>query len=144
MEMKRAHWMVLAAVILPNGWLSAQHRIEYFVDKSDDALHAVLRAKENGKTYTLIDKTKEGCLVVADQRDFDGNGLTDALVENITACGGNCCPNSYFFVSAQGNGKFLVSDELADSWQEPAIEKWKNAWSVVIVSTNEGVNTERP
>lgn len=140
--MKRAKWLPFAAFILAIG-LSAQP-IEYFVEKSDDSMYSVLRAKANGNTYTLIDKSKEMCLAVTDQRDWDGNGLIDALVERITACGGNCCPNSYFFVSARDNGRFEVSDDLADSWREPVIEKWKRVWSVVIVSTNEGVNTDRP
>ena len=121
--------------------LSAQ-KVEYFVEKSGDSMFSALRAKANGKTYTLIDKSKEMCLSVADQKDFDGNGLTDALVEHITACGGNCCPNAYFFVSALGNGRFEVGTDLADSWADPVVEKWKGLWSVVIVSTNEGANTD--
>jgi uncharacterized protein YecT (DUF1311 family) len=140
--MKRATSLAIAAFMVSIG-LSAQ-TVEYFVEKSDDALFNVLRARSNGKTYTLIDKSKEMCLAVADQRDWDGNGLKDALIERITACGGNCCPNSYFFVSALGNGRFQLSDDLADSWEEPVIEKWKNVWSAVIVSANEGMNTERP
>jgi uncharacterized protein YecT (DUF1311 family) len=118
--------------------------VEYFIEKSDNFSYATLRARANGKVYTLIDKSKQMCLDVVDQRDWDGNGLKDALVERITACGGNCCPNTYFFVSALPGGRFEVSNDLADSWSEPVIEKWKNAWSVVIVSTNEGMNTDRP
>jgi hypothetical protein len=134
--------LVIAFYVLSIG-LPAQ-QIEYFVEKPGDSLYNVLRAKANGKTYTLIDQSREMCLAVADQRDWDGNGLKDALVERITACGGNCCPNSYFFVSAFANGRFELTGDLADSWMDPVIEKWKNAWSVVIVSNNEGVNNERP
>jgi hypothetical protein len=131
------------AFFLVSTGLRAQ-QIEYFVEKPGDSLYNILRAKANGKTYTLIDASKEMCLAVADQRDWDGNGLKDALVERITACGGNCCPNSYFFVSAFANGRFELSGDLADSWMDPVIEKWKSAWSVVIVSNNEGINNERP
>jgi uncharacterized protein YecT (DUF1311 family) len=136
--------MKLAVLLfLTSTGLHAQ-QIEYFVEKSDDAMFSALRAKVNGKTYTLIDKSKEMCLAVMDQRDWDGNGLKDALVERSPACGGNCCPNTYFFVSAFPGGRFELSQDLADSWAEPTIDKWKNAWSVVIVSNNEGENIERP
>ena len=84
------------------------------------------------------------CLQIVDQRDFDGNGLIDALVAHITACGGNCCPNQFFFVSALGDDRFEVSEEFADSWVDPIIEKWKGRWSIVVTSSNEGINLDRP
>jgi len=142
MGMHCAKWLVVAA-LTASLRLSAQS-IEYFVEKSDDSFFGALRARANGKTYTIIDKSKEMCLAVADQRDWDGNSLKDALIERISACGGNCCPNYFFFVSAFPGGRFEISDDLADSWGDPKIEKWKNAWSVVLVSTNEGMNTDRP
>jgi hypothetical protein len=44
----------------------------------------------------------------------------------------------------QHNG-FEISDEFADSWTSPVVEKWKKRWSVVVISKNEGVmNRERP
>jgi len=140
--MQPVTWLAFAAFLLPIG-LSAQS-IEYFVEKSDDSPYSTLRARQNGKVYTLIDTSQEMCLLVEDQRDWDGNGLKDALVARLTACGGNCCPNFYFFISAMGNGRFEKSEDLADSWGEPVIEKWKSAWSVVLVSTNEGFNKDRP
>jgi hypothetical protein len=122
----------------------AAGKVEYSVDDSIFNASA-LRATENGKTYQLIDKSKGMCLEVIDQRDFDGNGFVDALVVNEVACGGNCCPGTFFFVSAFGGGRFELSDEFADSWGSPVIEKWKGRWSVVVSSTNEGMlNTERP
>jgi len=55
-------------------------KIEYSVD--DSIFNPTgLRATETGKTYPLIDKSKQMCLQVIDQRDFDGNGFVDALVE---------------------------------------------------------------
>jgi hypothetical protein len=64
---------------------------------------------------------------------------------DIAACGGNCCPNEFFFVSYLGNGQFKTSEEFADSWKDPAIEKWRGRWSVVVTSNNEGMmNQERP
>lgn len=121
-------------------------RIRYSIRQSGDTTFgpSTLLATLNGKTSILIDKTKKKCLSIVEQRDFDGDGYLDALVENITACGGNCCPNRFFFVSARPDGTFAVSDELADSWKDPVIEKWKGKWSVVVVSNNEGANTEPP
>ena len=121
-------------------------KISYSIRQSGDTAFgpSSLLATFNGKTSVLIDKSKGKCLQIVAQRDFNGDGLKDALVENITACGGNCCPNQFFFASARPDGSFVVSDELADSWKDPVIEKWKGRWSVVIVSNNEGVNRERP
>jgi hypothetical protein len=118
-------------------------RIEYFV-KENIFEFGALHAKENGKTYQLIDKSLEKCLSVIDQRDFDNNGLVDALVAHITACGGNCCGDEFFFVSAFGDGHFEISENFVDSWWTPAVEKWRNRWSVVISSDNVGCNTDRP
>jgi hypothetical protein len=118
-------------------------KVAYSADES--LFHfAALSATENGKTYRLIDKSKEMCLEVVDQRDFDGNGFVDALVSHVAACGGNAVANTFFFVSALGNGRFEISDEFASSWGDPIIEKWKGRWSVVVTSSNEGVNQQRP
>jgi hypothetical protein len=103
-----------------------------------------LLASLNGKTTEVIGKDKKKCLQIVEQRDFDGDGLLDALVEDITACGGNCCPNQFFFVSLLPDGEFAISDEFADSWQDPVVSRWKGRWSVVVVSNNAGVNLERP
>ncbi len=58
----------------------ATGKIEYSVESSDDSLFTALQATENGKTYQLIDKSKEMYLQVIDQRDVNGNGFVDALV----------------------------------------------------------------
>lgn len=125
---------------------AAKPRVRYSIRQSGDTPFgpSTLLATLNGKASVLIGKDKKKCLSIVEQRDFDGDGYLDALVEDITACGGNCCPNRFFFVSARPDGTFAVGEELADSWKDPVIEKWKGKWSVVIVSNNEGVNTERP
>lgn len=125
---------------------SAQAKVRYSIKQSGDTPFgpSTLVATFNGKASILINKSKGKCLQIVEQRDFDGDGSLDALVEDITACGGNCCPNQFFFVSARPDGTFAVSDEFADSWKDPVIEKWKGHWSVVVVSNNEGVNRERP
>jgi predicted permease len=84
------------------------------------------------------------CLQIVDQKDFESNGFIEALVAPITACGGNCCPNRFFFVSALGDGRFEAGEEFADSWADPIIEKWKGHWSIVVTSNNEEINLDRP
>ena len=119
-------------------------RIEYSLDKNDGSEFNTLRATGDGKTCTLIDQSKHSCLQIADQRDWDGKGLVDAFVRHVNACGGNGAKDSFVFVSAFGNGHFKLSDEFGYTWDDPLIEKWKNRWSAVIVSNNEGYNTQRP
>jgi hypothetical protein len=126
---------------------NVQHpqRIEYRVERVDGSFYGgTLLATVGGKSYTPIDESKRVCLSIVDERDWDGNGLTDALVKRIEGCGGNCCPDSFFFVSALAGNRFEISDDLADSPVDPIIEKWKNRWSLVIVSTNDGANTDPP
>jgi hypothetical protein len=137
--------LAAAAAIAVTSLLTAQiAKTTYSVGKPKGSLYNELSATENGKTYKLIPESKNQCLEVVEQKDFDGNGTLDALVQNTTACGGNCCPNGFFFISARGGGKFDIGDPMADSWVDPVIERWKGRWSVVIVSNNAGVNTERP
>lgn len=125
---------------------AARPKIRYSITQLDRTAFSTgaLVATVNGKRQILVDKSRKKCLQVVEQRDFDGDGSLDALVEDITACGGNCCPNQFFFASSLPDGTFAVSDEFASSWVDPVIEKWKGRWSVVVVSNNEGVNTERP
>lgn len=121
-------------------------KIQYAITQLDKTTFSTgaLVAAINGKRQVLVSKSKNKCLQIIDQRDFDGDGSLDALVEDITACGGNCCPNHFFFASALPDGTFAVSDEFADSWTDPVIERWKGRWSVVVVSNNAGMNRERP
>jgi hypothetical protein len=92
----------------------------------------------------LISKSEGKCLEIVNVRDFDGDGFPDALVKGVIACGGNSTPNGFFFVSALPGGSFAVTDNFADSWDDPVIEKWKGQWSVVVISNNEGFNLDRP
>ncbi len=101
----------------------------------------ILKAELDGKTYIVISKKDEiRCLEIVDQRDYDGNGTTDALLSFNNTCGGNCCANSFFFVSYLKDGHFQKSDAFGYSWANPNIKKWKQKWSVLVTSNNEGVN----
>jgi len=118
-------------------------RVSYFARQSK-TMFSSLVAIADDQTYSIIDLTEEACLKVLDQKDFDGNGTKDALVKLITACGGNCCGNSFFFVSYAGNGQFQRSEAFGYAWTDPTIGLWNGRWSVKVVSSNEGVNQAEP
>ena len=117
--------------------------VTYRVTKPEGVLFGTLEATRQGKTQELVGRAKEQCLEVVDARDFDGNGTTDALVAHVSGCGGDCCPNAYFFVSAAKDGRFTVTKEFADSWESATVEKWGDAWSVVVTSSNAGASLDR-
>jgi hypothetical protein len=118
--------------------------VDYFVDKSSDQMYGSLYAKVNGQQYKIVGTQEQTCLTVEDQRDYDGNGSTDALIRRNVSCGGNCCADAFYFVSYMGNGHFEQSADFASSWVAPEVQEWKGMWSVVITSSNEGINTLAP
>jgi hypothetical protein len=118
--------------------------IRYFTEKVEGSFYSRLKADIKGNQYLIIDESAELCLSVEDERDYDGNGSTDVLVTDITACGGNCCGNSFFFVSYLGNGHFQTSASFGYSWGDPKIESWKGITSVVVTDNNEGFNQNAP
>jgi len=114
-------------------------KIEYFTESSGISVFDTLKAKINDQEYVIIGEDEEICMSVEDQRDFDDNGSKDVLVANILGCGGNCCGNSFLFVSYQGDGHFQKSDDFGYSWVSPSIEKWKGKWSVLVEDNEQGV-----
>lgn len=74
--------------------------------------------------------------------EVNGNGSQDALIEDVIACGGNCCANAYFFVAYRGDGHFERSPAFGYSWDTPKIKQWKGLNSVVVLSHNEGMNQQ--
>ncbi len=103
----------------------------------------VLTGNVEGYDYEIELNKDQQCIELTDQRDFDGDGLIDALICNIRACGGNAISNSFFFVSYGGTGYFKKSAEFGDCWNEPVIEIWNNQWSVIVESNNVGRNPEK-
>ena len=139
-----------AGVISPYNELSSIKKInsevEYLTVKSKTVIgmfHNNIKGKVDGQIYSLLtvnDDTESDdgiCAEVTDSRDFDGNGSTDALVTHIIGCGGNCCANSFFFYSYDGDGHFSQTEEFGESWIEPKIEKWKGHWSVLVINVDE-------
>jgi hypothetical protein len=124
---------------------SGSAKVRYSLTTSNNGFpFGILRATFNGKTTVLISRKREMCLRILAEKDFDGDGFPDVLVENVTACGGNCCSDTFFFVSPRPDGHFVVSPEFADSWDDPVMERWKGRWSVVVISNNTGMNTDPP
>jgi len=103
-----------------------------------------LYALIEGQEYKINISEWLMCMEIVDQRDFDNDGMNDALVKNIEACGGNGALNSFFFVAYKGAGYFSISSEFGNCWDDPVIEKWNNQWSVIVESTNgEGYSNDK-
>ena len=100
-----------------------------------------LYAKVDGYEYK-IDIPSDMCMDIVAQEDFDEDGIKDALIENIQACGGNAIGNSFFFVKYAGTGFFTVTNEFGNNVTEtPKIERWNGKLSVQIIDRN-GRDTE--
>jgi len=102
----------------------------------------ILLGRMNGRLDTIIGGKDSLCLNIISVADFDNDGIGDALIENITACGGNCCGNSYFFSTYITDRGFVKTKEYGYSWDEPVIQQEDGEWSVLIRSINEGMNTD--
>lgn len=115
-----------------------------FYGKADEGLfYNNLYAKVDGYEYK-IDIPSDMCMDIVAQEDFDGDGIKDALIENIQACGGNAIGSSFFFVKYTGTGFFTITNEFGNNVNEtPKIERWNGKLSVLIIDCNEGYNTER-
>lgn len=120
--------------------------VEFFGKRDKNAFVGFqkLYAKVNRDIYKV--EIEEGmCFDIIEQDDFDNDGVVDALVENIQACGGNGMGNSYFFVTYKDDGYFSVSNSFGTNvWEKPTISDWYGAKSVVIFDTNYGFNREKP
>lgn len=118
-------------------------KVEYYGKNTTLAFNNELYAKVDGYDYK-IELKEDICFEILAQDDFDGDGVTDALIKNIEACGGNAYGNSFFFVSYNGGGFFSISQSFGDNvWEDPKIEDWNGKKSVVVINTNEGFNTEK-
>jgi hypothetical protein len=121
-----------------------QGKISYHIEDDPDGFAKQVLAKLNGQTYVVIPFSDEKCLRVADQRDYDGDGWQDVLIEDITACGGNGSQNQFFFISFNGKGYFGQSEPFGNTTEAPSIQKYLNQWSVLAKSNHEGINTDPP
>ena len=101
-------------------------------------------AKVDGVEYR-INVPEDQCYSIERQEDFDNDGINEALVRHIQACGGNALGDAFFFIKYLGDGFFTVSATFGDNvWEEPVIEEWEGQKSVVIIDTNSGFNNDEP
>lgn len=99
-------------------------------------------AKVDGVEYR-INVPDNQCYEIELQEDFDNDGIDEALVRNIQACGGNGIGDSFFFIKYLGDGYFTVSAQFGENvWEDPLIEDWEGQKSVVIIDTNMGYNND--
>jgi hypothetical protein len=109
-------------------------------EEADSKLVSVV-AERAGATFVVLAPQDNPCLGVLLERDLDGDGLTDALIENRTC--GNCCPSMYLFVAGTTSERFEAQD-LAAQWVPPELETWRGRSSVVLQTDNEGMNLAPP
>lgn len=107
--------------------------IEYSVAEPQLRGHGTVLAKVDGQTYEVL---SDGCFRLAAQKDFDGNGSTDALVS--TCSDAASYGASFSFISYGSDGHFHESDSFGYSWDEAEIEEWKGEWSAIITSDSAG------
>jgi hypothetical protein len=128
----------------PRSAFDSSGKISYSVFKRENSPFSTLTARKGDRTVIVVDTNDNLCLSLIDERDFDGNGTIDALVEDITACGGNGSANSYFFVTEGSDGAFVKTKEVGYTYDTVTIEPRNGVWSILIASTNVGMNTEPP
>lgn len=110
--------------------------VSYFGVNSDgrlflDSLFGIVDSTE--RYWINTESTSAECMLLSAQEDFNGDGLTDALLTNVQACGGNAIGNAFFFATYAGDGRFAVSNSFGSNvFDDPVIEAWEGMKSVVI------------
>lgn len=103
--------------------------IEYFIDVPDESYDPT----DPDYIYTK-------CYSVAEEDDFDGNGIADALIEETVGCG-NIGLMAYFIVSYSGDGYFSISNTIVGNAY--SVENWKGKKSIVIINSNVGIDSDK-
>ena len=101
---------VTTASVVTQGVVS----FESVVDRDKREYRVIL----NPGAQVIVEPTSY-ILRVEDQRDFNGDGIIDALIS--FSSGGNCCPPTYAFLTIY-NGKAFVS-ALAEDWAEYSVNE---------------------
>ena len=91
----------------------------------------ILVARIGNREHIVIGETDDMCLDLPDQRDFDGDGIRDALVFRSPRCRGDAAPGLLFFVSADTT--FRLSNPFPG--HRPRVERWNGEWSVLVGET---------
>ena len=115
---------------------NAQQSITYSLTENED-YHDEIKAEINGKEYILISYEEELCLHIVRSDDFNNDQYEDVVIQHITACGGNCCANSFQIFSFDGK-KFHKSDIVGYDWNGIEIVETELGFSFVIDDVHEG------
>lgn len=84
-------------------------------------------------TRQLVNTESATCVLLDTVADFNGDGLADALVTDVQACGGNAVGNAFFFVTYTRGGRFVRTNTFGVCvYDEPVVELWEGMKSVVI------------
>lgn len=81
----------------------------------------IIVGEVKGIKEVLINQSDSLCLTLIAVKDFDQDGWEDALVENITACGGNGAGSAYFFLSYLPDKGFVRTEEYGFSWGDDQV-----------------------
>jgi|GEM_PF-5576914 len=93
-----------------------------------------------GRSQVVVDWKCQGIVRV---EDFDNDGLDEALIRDVTGCGGNCCSDPFFFVDVMVDGTFVVTEQSTiTTFNQPVVEFVDGGWTVTVTSRNEGRNTD--
>lgn len=115
-----------------------------FYCKGDSYEGVDLYAKVDGMDYHVdLSEAQDGfvkCFDIVEQKDFDGNGVMDALIEETPGCG-NAGFYLYYIVSYHENGYFSISDEIQGI--SCFVENWKGQESIVVEDANVGINQDK-
>jgi hypothetical protein len=98
-------------------------------------------AERERTTFVVSSPQANHCTSVLLERDLDGDGLTDALIQ-YGVCG-NCCPSIFYFVAGT-MGDHFEAQELAAQWNPPELKTWRGRSSIALETDNNGANISRP
>ena len=120
--------------------------IRYFVQKNNDGFlnTGIPFVIVNGvKQKVKIDEEQLCRLELICQKDFDNNGILDAIFMFDPACGGNAGGSGLFLCSIDKNGDLIISRFKISGWLKNInIEKSNFGWSIIIKSNSVGFGND--
>ncbi|BDS15503.1 LysM peptidoglycan-binding domain-containing protein [Aureispira anguillae] len=125
---KQISWVILqlwAGILISYG-----QEIQYFSSDSSSYILMDVYAQIGNQIYTLQDSSVGECWAIVAQKDFNNNGYLDLLLGHIHGCGGNCCGNSYSFITFDKN-HFVRTQEVGNG-DYLHTELWKGKLSILL------------